>query len=157
MHIQSPPSVIRDIRPPVEGECCQGWGSCRGRVWQCRQGVMVRARKGAAEEGAAFGQSVRQRSTRRPRGGSSGCSLLSVPLGACTHPTTACTVRWSFCDSGFAIMVLKAPFEPSGSQELQARRAAPGPNSTHPPSHSACGCQPSVRFSAAGLFHPARS
>jgi hypothetical protein len=42
-------------------------------------------------------------------------------------------VRWSFCDSGFAIMVLKAPFEPSGSQELQARRAAPGPNSTHPP------------------------
>ena len=38
------------------------------------------------------------------------------------HPTTACTVRWSFCDSGFAIMVLKAPFEPSGSQELQARR-----------------------------------
>ena len=75
----------------------------------------------------------------------------------CLHPTTACTVRWSFCDSGFAIMVLKAPFKPSGSQELQARRAAPVPNSTHPPSHFACGCQPSVRFSAAGLVHPARS
>ena len=72
------------------------------------------------------------------------------------HPTTACTERWSFCDSGFAIMVLKAPSEPAGSQELQARRAAPGPHGTHPPSHSACGCQPSFRFSAAGLFHPAR-
>jgi hypothetical protein len=50
-------------------------------------------------------------------------------------------------------MVLKAPSEPSGSQELQSRRAAPGPHGTHPPSHSACGCQPSFRFSAAGLFH----
>ena len=35
-------------------------------------------------------------------------------------------------------MVLEAPSEPSGSQELQARRAAPGPNGTHPPSHSTC-------------------
>ena len=80
-----------------------------------------------------------------------------VKKGHAYNPTTACTVRWSFCDSGFAIMVLKAPSEPSGSQELQARRAAPGPHGTHPPSHSACGCQPSFRFSAAGLFHPACS
>ena len=72
------------------------------------------------------------------------------------HPTTACTVRWSFCDSSFAIMVLKAPSELSGSQELRARLAAPGPHGTHPPSHSACGCQPSFRFSAAGLFYPVR-
>jgi hypothetical protein len=74
----------------------------------------------------------------------------------CLHPTTACTMRWSFCDSSFAIMVLKAPSEPSGKQELRARRTAPGPHGMHPPSHSACGCQPSFRFSAAGLFHPAR-
>ena len=98
-----------------------------------------------------------QRSTRRPRKCRSGCSLLSVPLGARTvHPTTACTVRWSFCDSSFAIMVLKAPSEPSGKQELRARRAAPGPHGTRPPSNSACRCQPSFRFSATGLFHPAR-
>ena len=31
-----------------------------GGEWQCQQGVMVRARKGAAEEGAAFGQNVLQ-------------------------------------------------------------------------------------------------
>ena len=29
-----------------------------GGEWQCQQGVMVRARKGAAEEGAAFGRRV---------------------------------------------------------------------------------------------------
>ena len=56
------------------------------------------------------------------------------------HSTTACTARWSFCDSGFAIMVLKAPSEPSGSQELQARLAAPGSHGTHPPSHSHSAC-----------------
>jgi hypothetical protein len=53
-------------------------------------------------------------------------------------------------------MVLKAPSEPSGKQELRARRAAPGPHGTRPPSNSACRCQPSFRFSATGLFHPAR-
>ena len=37
-------------------------------------------------------------------------------------------------------MVLKAPSEPSGSQELQARLAAPGPHGTHPPSHSHSAC-----------------
>ena len=35
-----------------------------GGEWQCQQGVMVRARKGAAEEGAAFGQNVLQRNAR---------------------------------------------------------------------------------------------
>ena len=74
----------------------------------------------------------------------------------CLHSTTACTARWSFCDSSYAIMVSKSPSEPSGNQELRARRAAPGLHGTHPPSHSACGCQPSSRFSAAGLFYPVR-
>jgi hypothetical protein len=132
-------------------------GVVRGRYSNASEGSLWGPEKDRLGRSGCLGRVCWQRSTRRPRGCRSGCSLLSVPLGARTvHPTTACTVRWSFCDSSFAIMGLKAPSEPSGSQELRARRAAPGPHGTRPPSHSACGCQPSFRFSAAGLFHPAR-
>ena len=65
-------------------------GAVRSGLWEAveengnvSKGVMVRARKGAAEKGSAFGQNVLQRNARgSPRGGSSGCCLLSVPLGA---------------------------------------------------------------------------
>jgi hypothetical protein len=93
-------------------------------------------------------------SPRGPRGLSAGCVTWAVPYALALDHRMHSAVR--FCDIGFAIMVLKAPSGPSGSQELRARHTAPGSHGTHPPSHCAARCQPSFLFTAAGLFHPAR-
>ena len=91
--------------PPVGGGVRSGLWEAVEEDGNVSKGVMVRARKGAAEKGSAFGQNVLQRNARgSPRGGSSGCCLLSVPLGACIRPPRA------QCGGVFVIAVLPSWF-----------------------------------------------